>query len=38
MEMIHIKEQINGLNCIKDVEMLDGSYFNILREISIRNE
>lgn len=35
MEMIHVKEQFNGLNCIKDIEMLDGSYFDIIREISI---
>jgi len=33
-EMIHIKEQKNGVNCKKDTEMLDGSYFNILHELT----
>jgi len=33
-EMIYIKEQKNGINCIKDTEMLDGSYFNILHELT----
>lgn len=32
-EMIHIKEQTNGINCIKDIEMLDGSYSDILKEL-----
>ena len=34
MEIIHIKEQKNGINCKKDTELLDGFYFNILKEIS----
>jgi len=29
--MLHIKEQKNGL--IKDIELLDNSYFNILDDI-----
>ena len=29
-EMIHITEQKNGLNLMKDTELLDNSYFNIL--------
>ncbi|XP_077273242.1 uncharacterized protein LOC143903487 [Temnothorax americanus] len=33
-EMIHIKEQKNGINSNKDTELLDGSYFNILNELS----
>jgi len=30
MKMIHIKEQINDINYIKDIEMFDDSYFDIL--------
>ncbi|XP_024893281.1 uncharacterized protein LOC112468378 [Temnothorax curvispinosus] len=33
-EMIHIKEQKNGINSNKDTELLDGSYFSILSELS----
>jgi hypothetical protein len=33
-EMISIKEQENGLNCIKDTELLHSSYYNILNELS----
>jgi len=32
-EMIYIKEQKNGINCKKDTEILNGSYFDILKEI-----
>jgi len=32
-EMLHIKE-INGINCNKDTELLDGSYFSILKELT----
>ena len=32
-EMIHIKEQKNDLNLMKDTELLDNSYFNILDDI-----
>jgi len=31
--MIHIKEQKNGLNLMKDTELLDNSYFNIFDDI-----
>lgn len=31
--MIHIKEQRNDINLMKDTELLDGSYFNILDDI-----
>jgi len=33
-EMIHIKEQKNGLKLNKDTEMLDLSYFNILDKLT----
>jgi hypothetical protein len=33
-EMIHIKEQKNGLNLNKDTELLDSSYFDILKELA----
>jgi len=29
-EMIHIKEQKNGLNYMSDIELLDECYFDIL--------
>ena len=32
-EMIHFKEQKNSLNLMKDTELLDNSYFNILDDI-----
>ncbi|KYN13987.1 hypothetical protein ALC57_13817, partial [Trachymyrmex cornetzi] len=32
-EMIHIKEQKNGLNLMKDTELLDKAYLNILDDI-----
>jgi len=31
--MIHIKGQKNGINLIKDTELLNRSYFNILDDI-----
>ncbi|KYN14498.1 hypothetical protein ALC57_13304 [Trachymyrmex cornetzi] len=37
-EMIHIKEQINGLNLMKDIELLDKAYSNILDEICERKK
>jgi len=33
-EMLHIKEQQNGLNAQKDTELLDSSYFDILDILS----
>jgi hypothetical protein len=33
-EMIHIKEQKNGINLMKDTELLDGAYFDLLGAIS----
>jgi len=33
-EMLHIKEQSNGLNAQKDTELLDNSYFEILDMLS----
>jgi len=33
-EMLHIKEQPNGLNAQSDTELLDDSYFNILDVLS----
>jgi len=33
-EMIHIKEQKNGLNCINDTDNLDDCYFDILNTLS----
>jgi len=33
-EMLHIKEQINGINAQKDTELLDSSYFNLLDMLS----
>jgi len=33
-EMLHIKEQTNGINCNNDTELLDGSYFPILKELT----
>jgi len=33
-EMIHIREQKNGLNLKKDTELLDESYFNILDRLA----
>jgi len=32
-KIIHIKEQKNSLNLMKDTELLDNSYFNILDNI-----
>ena len=29
-QMIHIKEQKNGINCTKDIKLLDGAYLDIL--------
>jgi len=31
--MIYIKEQKNGLNLMKNTELMDNSYFNILDDI-----
>ena len=31
--MIYIKEQKNDINCRKDTEILNGSYFDIFKEI-----
>lgn len=36
-EMLHIKEQKNGINSNKDTEMLDCAYFNILDELTKNN-
>jgi hypothetical protein len=33
-EMIHIKEQTNGINSNKDTELLDEVYFDVLNELS----
>jgi len=33
-EMLHIKEQVNGINLKKDTECLDESYFNLLVALS----
>ena len=33
-EMIHIKEQKNGINSNKDTELLDNSYFDLLGELA----
>jgi len=33
-EMIHIKEQINSINLMKDTELLDKAYSNILEKLS----
>ncbi|XP_071579044.1 uncharacterized protein [Temnothorax nylanderi] len=33
-EMIHIKEQINGINLNKDTELLNDAYFDILNRLS----
>jgi len=33
-EMLHIKEQVNGINAQKDTELLDNSYFDILEMLS----
>jgi len=33
-EMIHIKEQKAGLNLNSDIELLNESYFDILRELT----
>jgi len=33
-EMIHIKEQKKGLNLNSDTELLNESYFDILRELT----
>jgi len=33
-EMLHIKEQINGINAQKDTELLDNSYHNLLDILS----
>jgi len=33
-EMLHIKEQLNGINAQKDTELLDNSYFEILDLLS----
>jgi len=33
-EMIHIKEQKNGINLKTDTELLDEAYFNLLDRIS----
>jgi len=34
-EMIHIKEQKNGIHCNKGTELLDGSYSIILQELTM---
>jgi len=34
-EMIHIKEQRNGINSHTDTELLNSAYFNILNELAI---
>lgn len=33
-EMLHIKEQKNGINANKDTELLNSSYFDILQKLS----
>jgi len=33
-EMLHIKEQLNGLNTQKDTELLDNAYSDILDMLS----
>lgn len=33
-EMIHIKEQKNGINLKTDTELLDSAYFDIINELS----
>jgi hypothetical protein len=33
-EMLHIKEQKNGINLMKDTELLNDTYFNILKTLS----
>jgi len=33
-EMLHIKEQANGINAQKDTELLDNAYFDILDSLS----
>jgi hypothetical protein len=33
-EMLHIKQQKNGINLMKDTELLDSTYFDILRLLS----
>jgi len=32
-EMIYIKSQKNGINLVKDIKLLDPSYFNLLSKI-----
>lgn len=34
-EMIHIREQKNGINLNTDTELLDNTYFDILDELAI---
>jgi len=36
-EMLHIKEQSNGINLIKDTEFLDESYYCLLDILSNNN-
>jgi len=33
-EMLHIKEQVNGINSQTDTELLDNAYFDILDQLS----
>jgi len=37
LEMIHIKEQKNGLNLNSNTELLDESYFNILNGLALKH-
>lgn len=32
--MIHIKKQNNGVNSQKDTELLDGAYFDVIKELA----
>jgi len=36
-EMLHIKEQSNGINLMKDTEFLDESYYCLLDTLSNNN-